>query len=155
MQSLQGKIAGVSITQSSGQPGDGASVRLRGTTSLTGSSAPMYIVDGVILTGGLADIDALDIESIEVVKVNPESSHPMQYRRLEWTEAAHGMGFKGLDMMMYVSEAELSLPISPVELVGLEVTEFSSARLTVLSSSGQPKESIPTAPCSLIVNDIE
>ncbi|NNE71917.1 MAG: SusC/RagA family TonB-linked outer membrane protein [Rhodothermales bacterium] len=74
VQSLQGKVAGVSITQTSGQPGDGASVRLRGTTSLTGSSAPMYIVDGVILTGGLADIDALDIESIEVVKGAAASS---------------------------------------------------------------------------------
>ena len=74
VQSLQGKIAGVAITASSGQPGDGASVRLRGTTSLTGSSAPMYIVDGVILSGSLADIDALDIESIEVVKGAAASS---------------------------------------------------------------------------------
>ncbi len=72
--SIQGKIAGVSITSNSGQPGDGVSVRLRGTTSLTGSSAPMYIVDGIILTGGLADIDALDIESIEVVKGAAASS---------------------------------------------------------------------------------
>lgn len=74
VQSLQGKVAGVSITQTSGQPGDGASVRLRGTTSLTGTSSPMYIVDGIILTGGLADIDALDIESIEVVKGAAASS---------------------------------------------------------------------------------
>ncbi|MBO6575387.1 MAG: SusC/RagA family TonB-linked outer membrane protein [Rhodothermales bacterium] len=74
VQSIQGKIAGAQITQASGQPGDGVAVRLRGTTSLTGSSAPMYIVDGVILTGGLADIDALDIESIEVVKGAAASS---------------------------------------------------------------------------------
>ncbi|MFT5517096.1 MAG: TonB-linked SusC/RagA family outer membrane protein [Rhodothermales bacterium] len=72
--SIQGKIAGAQVTQTSGQPGDGVSVRLRGTTSLTGTSEPMYIVDGVILTGGLADIDALDIESIEVVKGAAASS---------------------------------------------------------------------------------
>lgn len=70
---LAGKIAGVSVIQGSGQPGDGADVLLRTPTSIYESSAPMYVVDGVILStatgvGSTIDLNGLDIESIEVVK---------------------------------------------------------------------------------------
>ncbi len=72
--SLQGKVAGVSVVAWSGSPGDGQSVRLRSTTSLTGGTQPMYIVDGVILGSNQVDIDALDIEDIEIVKGAAASS---------------------------------------------------------------------------------
>ncbi len=72
--SLQGKIAGASVVSNSGAPGESSSVRLRGTTSLSGSSAPLYIVDGVILGSDQVDIGALDIESMEVVKGAAASS---------------------------------------------------------------------------------
>ena len=68
---LQGKVAGVTVVQGDGRPGSGASILLRGPTSLNASGRsqdPLYIVDGVILSGDLVDLDALDIESIEVVK---------------------------------------------------------------------------------------
>lgn len=65
---LQGKVAGVQITQAYGTPGSGASVRLRGSTSLTGNQSPMLMVDGNILQGSLADINVDDIASMEVVK---------------------------------------------------------------------------------------
>jgi TonB-linked SusC/RagA family outer membrane protein len=65
---LQGKIAGVRIISNSGAPGSAAAIRLRGSTSLTGSQAPLVIVDGVILDASLADINSEDIESIEVLK---------------------------------------------------------------------------------------
>ena len=65
---LQGKIAGVTVVNSNGNPGESPAIRLRGATSLTGSLAPLYIVDGVIMTGDLSDINVDDIESIEVVK---------------------------------------------------------------------------------------
>ena len=74
MSSLQGKVAGAQITATSGQPGDGLSVRLRGSTSISGSSSPLFIVDGVILGANQVDIDALDIESIEIVKGAAASS---------------------------------------------------------------------------------
>lgn len=67
-QALRGKIAGVTIVKGSGQPGASSSIRLRGATSITHSLEPLYIVDGAILSGPLVDFDALDIESIEVVK---------------------------------------------------------------------------------------
>lgn len=81
--SLQGKIAGLQISSNSGEPGAGATVRIRGASSVNGSSQPLYIVDGVPInsdtySGGLvddastfsplADLNPQDIESIEVLK---------------------------------------------------------------------------------------
>ncbi|MBC6491517.1 SusC/RagA family TonB-linked outer membrane protein [Flavihumibacter stibioxidans] len=79
---LQGKVAGAQITQNSGNPAGGISVRLRGPSTIVGSSDPLYIVDGVIVNndsrqlidlGGyaqnrLVDINPNDIERIEVIK---------------------------------------------------------------------------------------
>jgi len=50
-QMLQGKAAGVSVTSNSGAPGGAASIRIRGTTSLTGTNEPLYIIDGVPISG--------------------------------------------------------------------------------------------------------
>ena len=65
---LQGKMAGVQVINNTGAPGQAATILLRGSTSLMGSQEPMYIVDGAIIEGTLADINANDIENIEVVK---------------------------------------------------------------------------------------
>lgn len=55
-QLLQGRAAGVSITQNSGQPGSAVSVRIRGVNSLQGSSEPLYIIDGVPVSGDSRNI---------------------------------------------------------------------------------------------------
>jgi len=69
---LQGKVAGVKVVSATGAPGSAPSIRLRGSTSIGGGNGgdqePLYIVDGVILSGSLADIPSNDIESIELVK---------------------------------------------------------------------------------------
>jgi len=74
-QSLIGKIPGVQLLQSSGQPGAGISVRVRGLTSISGGNEPLYVVDGVPffsndvrIANGIASINPNDIESIEVLK---------------------------------------------------------------------------------------
>jgi TonB-linked SusC/RagA family outer membrane protein len=81
-QLLTGKVAGAQITQNSGNPAGGISVRLRGPSTISGSSDPLYIVDGVIVNndspqlvdlGGyaqnrLVDINPNDIERIEIIK---------------------------------------------------------------------------------------
>lgn len=46
-QMLQGKIAGVQVTQNSGAPGGATSIRIRGASSLTSSNEPLYVIDGV------------------------------------------------------------------------------------------------------------
>ena len=87
-QILQGRAAGVQVTQNSGSPGSGISVRIRGTNSLRGNNEPLYVVDGVIISSagedvnpaggignsgqevqnGLNGLNPRDIESIEVLK---------------------------------------------------------------------------------------
>lgn len=65
---LRGKVSGVQVVKSGGTPGSGASIRLRGSTSIVGNSAPLILVDGNILESSLADINVDDIKSMEVVK---------------------------------------------------------------------------------------
>jgi len=71
IESIQGKIAGVTIVPS-GQPGSGTNILLRTPTSINKSNAPLLVVDGVIqsaaFTGATADLESMDIESVEVVK---------------------------------------------------------------------------------------
>jgi len=64
---LQGRMSGVRVTGGSGNPGDGGTIRIRGTTTL-GNSDPLFIVDGVIVGGGIDYLNQGDIESIEVLK---------------------------------------------------------------------------------------
>ncbi len=64
-QQLQGRASGVTVT-GSGQPGDGASVRIRGFGSLSGNG-PLYIVDGIPFDN-LGDLNSNDIETIQVLK---------------------------------------------------------------------------------------
>ena len=92
---LSGKIPGLNVSQNTGAPGGGINVNLRGTSTITGSTQPLYVIDGVILdnsavqpgldfvteaagagsdtpqgqpTNRIADINPNDIESIEVLK---------------------------------------------------------------------------------------
>lgn len=67
---LQGSVAGLRVQTNSGQPGEGPRIILRGGTSINdpNGAAPLYIVDGVIRSGGLDDINASDIESMQVLK---------------------------------------------------------------------------------------
>ena len=71
VETIQGKIAGVSVVPS-GQPGTGTNIVLRSPTSINKSNSPLIVVDGVILSqsfnGSTADLESLDIESVEVVK---------------------------------------------------------------------------------------
>lgn len=88
-QALQGRVAGVQVTQNSGQPGGAASMRIRGSSSITGSSEPLYVIDAIPFQGDgqtiagfdwmggangqnrvnpLSTINPADIVSIEVLK---------------------------------------------------------------------------------------
>ena len=92
-QLIQGRAAGVSINQNSGKPGSAVSVRIRGVTSITGNNEPLYVIDGVPISGDsrntstsgrtdaeafggsgqtgtspLSGINPSDIESIDILK---------------------------------------------------------------------------------------
>ncbi len=64
---LRGQASGVSITQSSGQPGSDSQVNVRGIGTINFGD-PLYIVDGMALEGGLSNLNPADIESIQVLK---------------------------------------------------------------------------------------
>lgn len=88
-QALQGKVLGAVISENSGQPGGGVSIRLRGTSSILGGAEPLIVIDGVIvdnnsealvglgananrggaaLSNRLADLSPDDVERVEVIK---------------------------------------------------------------------------------------
>ena len=75
-QVLQGRVAGVQMTQNTGMPGGGSSIQIRGLNSINNTNEPIYIIDGVTISGGtgtltdnaLSSINPADIESMEVLK---------------------------------------------------------------------------------------
>ena len=71
---LRGKVSGVRVVQASGNPASAPQIRLRGSTSISGSQSPLIIIDGIISNGSLRDIAVEDIESIEVIKGAAASS---------------------------------------------------------------------------------
>lgn len=64
---LQGKVAGVSVSPVSGQPGAGVSVRIRGIGSLKGNQEPLWVIDGVV-GAAVAELNPNDIETISILK---------------------------------------------------------------------------------------
>lgn len=67
-QALAGRMAGVQIVQTDGQPGSEASIRVRGGISITQSNEPLYVIDGFPTEDGMSSLDPADIESIDVLK---------------------------------------------------------------------------------------
>lgn len=69
-QALQGRAAGVQVTQTSGAPGAGTVIRVRGGNSISGSNEPLWVIDGIIVgtTFDLNNINSNDIKSIEILK---------------------------------------------------------------------------------------
>ncbi len=65
---LDGMAAGVQTTSGSGQPGAGASVRIRGFGSLNADASPLYVVDGVPYDGSINALNPNDIESMTIIK---------------------------------------------------------------------------------------
>lgn len=65
---LVGKVPGVKVVRGSGQPGTSGDIMLRGATSISGSQAPLIVIDGVITTNSFDDLATLDIETMEIVK---------------------------------------------------------------------------------------
>ena len=67
-QALQGRIAGVQMSQTSTKPGATMQIRIRGTRSLTAGNDPLVVLDGIPFAGTLADLSPDDIKSIDILK---------------------------------------------------------------------------------------
>jgi len=66
-ESIQGRLAGVQVT-TSGAPGSTPNINIRGVGSIANGSGPLFIVDGLWITGGLRDFTPQDVESVQVLK---------------------------------------------------------------------------------------
>lgn len=67
-QMLQGRAAGVYVLNTGNKPGSGVSVQIRGRRSFSAGNDPLYVVDGIPISGGFNDINPGDIESMDILK---------------------------------------------------------------------------------------
>jgi len=73
-QALQGRAAGVQVTQNSGAPDGGYKIRIRGANSITGGNEPLYVVDGQF-----ADINTINVNDIQTMEVLKDASSTAIY----------------------------------------------------------------------------
>jgi len=67
-QKLQGKLAGVELSETSGKPGQAMQVRVRGSASISTGAVPLYVVDGAPIVGDISNINPNEIETVTVLK---------------------------------------------------------------------------------------
>ena len=67
-QALIGEVSGVTVTRTDGRPGSGATIRIRGFSSIEGNRSPLYVVDGVPFSNDVNSINPNDIESTTILK---------------------------------------------------------------------------------------
>ena len=65
---LEGVDPGIQVNNAYGQPGSSPTIRIRGFASVNGENDPLYVLDGVVFQGSIADINPADVESISVLK---------------------------------------------------------------------------------------
>ena len=136
-QSLQGRTSGVTIATNNGQPGAGATVRVRGITSFNNNN-PLWVVDGVVVdNGGIGYLNQSDIESIEVLK--DASSQAIYGAR-----AAAGVilvttkrGKSGALRVNYHGYYGIQAPTRKLDL--LNATEYATLRNEAAVAAGQAK----------------
>jgi TonB-linked SusC/RagA family outer membrane protein len=135
-QALQGRASGVQLTQSSGAPGAGLKIRIRGTNSITGSNSPLIVVDGLIDV----DINSVNPNDIQSMSVLKDASSTAIYGN----RAANGViiittkkGTAGKVIIEYGTYLSFSEPSNSIDLLGAaEFIEF--ANIKNIGSSGSP-----------------
>lgn len=151
-QALQGRAAGVLVTQNSGQPGGGVSVQIRGVNTLNQNSEPLYVIDGIPVSGytggntnALATINPADIESMEVLK---DASATAIYG----SRAANGVvlittnrGKKGTTQVRYEGQYGLQqLPVYVNVLNLREYAAFLNERQEIIGFGSKPEFADPS-----------
>ena len=128
---MQGKFAGVSITQANGEPNAGMAIRIRGAASINGGNAPLIVVDGFPITTnngtGLEQISPEEIENITILKDAASAS-------LYGSRAANGVilvttktgktGKTSVDFSAYLGAAQVSKRGRPDVMNAQEFAQF-------------------------------
>ena len=158
-QALQGRITGAVISENSGQPGGGVSIRLRGTNSILGGAEPLYVIDGVIvdnnsealvslggnatrggaaLSNRLADLDPADVERVEVLKGAAAAA-------LYGSRANNGViqiftkrGRAGTARVTFSSEYGTGRTPARYDLVSLPTASFADVSIGAAAKVGDP-----------------
>lgn len=126
-QKLQGKLAGVQINQTTGIPGQGMEIRVRGQASISAGSDPLIVVDGFPINSSLANINPDEIESISVLKDASASS-------LYGSRAANGVilittkrakaGSSSLGVSAYMGVQTIPASLKPDMMNATEFAQF-------------------------------
>ena len=137
-QKLQGKLAGVQISQTTGTPGGGMAVRIRGAASISAGNTPLYVVDGFPITGDISNINPDEIESLSVLKDASSTS-------LYGSRAANGVvivttkkgkaGVSTLSLNMYYGYQQVPQRGRPDMM---NAQEFAQFKKEVAENNGQP-----------------
>jgi len=137
-QKLQGRLAGVQINQTTGKPGQGINIRIRGQLSVSAGSDPLYVVDGFPLTGNIGAINPDEIESISILKDAASTS-------LYGSRAANGVvlittkkGRKGqtnMSLDAYVGTQQVPMR-GRVKM--MDAVEFAQFKKEYYEDAGQP-----------------
>lgn len=137
-QAMQGRAAGVDVTQTNARPGAAPSIRIRGNRSLNASNDPLFVLDGIPLAPGssINDFNPNDIESIEVLK---DASATAIYG----SRGANGVilvtskkGKKGRTQISYDGFGGVSSPLAPLEM--LSGADFAELRRDGYRGDGNP-----------------
>jgi TonB-linked SusC/RagA family outer membrane protein len=138
-QALQGRIAGLDAVTTGNQPGSDVTIRIRGNRSFSAGNDPLYVVDGIPLTGGINDINPNDIESIDVLK---DASATAIYG----SRGANGVilittrrGKNGAPVVTYDAYVGVVKPLGRVEVFNGE--EFAEYKRESRRTSGKYKDS--------------
>lgn len=126
-QKLQGKFAGVQVSQTSGEPGRGMAFRVRGQASINGGNSPLIVIDGFPTITGIASLSPDEIESVSVLKDASASS-------LYGSRAANGVvlittrnakaGETNIDFSSYVGFEKVSRRGRPDVMNASEFAQF-------------------------------
>lgn len=137
-QKLQGRLAGVQINQTTGKPGQGMSVRIRGQLSVTGGSDPLYVVDGFPITGGIGAINPNEIQDITILKDAASTS-------LYGSRAANGVvlittkqGTPGQTNVSFSAYRGIQKVPERGRIDMLEAVEFAQFKKEYYEDAGQP-----------------
>jgi TonB-linked SusC/RagA family outer membrane protein len=132
-QALQGRTSGVTVVSSSGAPGSAPIVRVRGVTSRV-QADPLYVVDGVVLNGGIETVNPADIESMEVLK---DASAAIYGSR-----SSNGVilvttkkGKNGAPQVSYSGYVGIQSPVKKVELAN--ATQYATLRNQAFANDGK------------------
>jgi TonB-dependent starch-binding outer membrane protein SusC len=134
-QALQGRTSGVTVATNSGAPGAASTVRVRGLTTLN-NNEPLYVVDGVVVSGGIDYLNQSDIESIEVLKDAASAA-------IYGTRGAAGVilvttkkGRQGSVRVNYNAYVGTQAPVRKLDL--LNATQYATLRNEAYANDWQP-----------------